>query len=91
MANYSDQLITMQSQVSSEIKEKVLKLGNRSKFICERTIKIKDEALAFDLNIGLPLSEVSCDSLIDSEGNVYNFDVLPIDNLVELVEYINEL
>ena len=83
--------INLQVQVGKDISAKVKKIGGRSKFVCERTIKIKDEALAFDLNIGLPLSEVSCDALIDSEGNVYNFDVLPIDSLVELVEYINEL
>ena len=89
--SYSEQLTNLQEQVSRDIAAKVKSIGNRSKFICERTIKIKDEAFAFDLNIGLPLSEVSCDSLIDSEGNVYNFDVLSIDQLVELVEYINEL
>ena len=89
--SYSEQLINIQTQVSNDIAAKVKAIGKRSKFVCEKTIKIKEDALAFDLNIGLPLAEVSANALIDSEGNLYNFDVLSIDKLVELVEYINEL
>ena len=96
MANYSEQLVTMQEQVSVDISAKVKNIAKYHSRCGEKVVKAKETEYQFQLGTTMGLNvlylyAISLDGLFDEQYNKYPFDTLSIDELVVLVEYINQL
>ena len=74
----------MYNRISDLVSEK----GEESDFSNKMVIKIGDE-LSIDLNDGY-VAEVSDNVLISNDGLEYNFDVISLNDLADLIAYIEE-
>lgn len=78
--------LDLQSEVASKIAELIDKKGKESKTLSCMVLKIKKEEQQFNLDGGRYLTEISKAVLIDNNGYSYNYDVLTLDQLCEIVD-----
>ena len=77
--------LNLKQEVASEIASLIRQHGEDSKHRGERVLKVKD-GQQFNLDGGRYLTEVGSRELIDNLGYSYNYDVLALDQLCEIVD-----
>lgn len=77
--------LNLKQEVASEIASLIRQHGEDSKHRGKRVLKVKD-GQQFNLDGGRYLTEVGSTELIDNLGYSYNYDVLDLDQLCEIVD-----
>jgi len=89
--HYQNKLAEIKRHIASDIHAKILTNGTESEHSHESVIIIEDDNLKFNLDGGRFLTEISTHNLIDNHGYTYSYDVIDLDQLAELTDYINNL
>jgi len=82
---YQNRAKTFRQELVSEISVLIRQQGEKSEFRDEQVLKVKD-VHSFELSGGRDLAEISSTELIDNNGYSYNYDVLTIEQLCEIVD-----
>lgn len=91
MKTYTEQLEDLYEKARVTINEKIRKSKDKSKSYSVKVIKITDEQLMFNLEGGRYLTEISEENLIDNQGYLYNYSVLPYEDFMELADWVKTL
>lgn len=87
--SYSSQLENLVTKATNDVNKCIRKLGDKSDLSHDPTIKIND---VFDIKIeGMTITEVAENNLIDESGYHYDFEVLEVEYLMEIADYISNL
>lgn len=91
MKTFTEQLENLYEIARVEINEKIRKSKDESKSYSVKIIKITDDQLMFNLEGGRYLTEISEENLIDNEGYLYNYCVLPYEDFMELTDWVKTI
>lgn len=86
MGNFVNKYHNLRQQVTSEIASLIRQHGEESRHRNEQVLKIKSDELQFNLDGNRYLTEIGSTELIDNYGNSYNYSVLPLEQLCEIVD-----
>jgi len=89
--HYQNKLAELRRNIASDIHAKILTNGTESAHSNERVIDIVDDNLKYNLDGSRFLTEISTHNLIDNHGYTYSYDVIDLEQLAELTDYINNL
>ena len=89
--HYQNKLAELRRNIASDIHAKIKTNGTDSEYSHETVIGISDDNLKYNLDGGRFLTEISTHNLIDNHGYTYSYDVIDLDQLAELTDYINNL
>jgi len=85
---FTEQLEELEKQAKEKIVLLINTSGEKSDFLSEHCLKITNDDLMFNLQGGRYLKEITREHLVDNKGYLYNYNVLPIDNFLEVVDYL---
>lgn len=87
--SYSSQLESLISKATNDVNKCIKKLGEKSDFSHDLTIKIND---VFDISVdGSTIIEVAENQLIDERGYHYDFTILEVESFLEIADYISNI
>ena len=85
---FTQQLEELTERVEKSIALSVADKGVASEFMRKMAIKVDDDDHAFNLDGGRWLAEVTQHELIDNKGYQYQFNVLSVEDLCSLADYL---
>jgi hypothetical protein len=86
---FISKLQTIQTHAINDIERQVKKMGEESQFSSETILPIPKDVLPIHLEDGRFLSEVGKGYIYDDIGNIYEYDVLSIESLCAIADYLN--
>ncbi len=86
---YSGQLSIIMDEAKAKLSDLVRLHGEDSKFKNEKVIRLKkaDDKVAFNLEGGRYLKEISVNELIDNSGYDYSANAMDCEQFLELVDH----
>lgn len=87
--SYSSQLENLVIKATNDVNKCIRKLGEDSDFLHGQSIKIND---VFDIEIdGRRIIEIGENELVNEYGHHYGFEVLDVQYLMQIADYISNL
>lgn len=87
--SYSSQLENLVTKATNDVNKCIRKLGDESDLTHDPTIKIND---VFDIEIdGRRIVEISENTLINESGYTYGYQILEVESLMKIADYISNL
>ena len=90
MKKYSEKLDKLVDEALTTLQELIIKHGVKSEYKTNKCLCITEEKYKFYLEGGRYLSELHYSEIVDDSGYSYDYSVLPISDLLELVDYLVE-
>jgi len=91
MRNLTNKLIAIVIEAIAELQNLIDIHGVESKYSNTKVLKIEADDFMFNLDGGRYLTEISKGTLIDNQGYVCGHDVLPITDLISLIDHLIEV
>lgn len=91
MKSYTEKLGELWEDATISIDNKISEVGKESKHLNGKRVIIVDMELAFNLDYGRFLTEISKDELIDNMGYIYSYGALSYEDLMELADWVQTL
>lgn len=78
----------LEQEVNARLRYLVEKRGKKSEFSSEKSLKIKEDEMMFNMDGGRYLVEITADRLVDSSGYRYSYDCLSLEQLCKIADNI---
>jgi hypothetical protein len=91
MGKLSNKLVAIVIEAIAELQNHIDIHGVESIHSNTKVLQIEDENFMFNLDGGRYLTEISKGTLIDNQGYVCGHDVLPITDLISLIDHLTEV
>jgi hypothetical protein len=88
---FISKLQTIQTHAINDIERQVKKMGEESQFSSETILPIPRNVMFIPLEDGRILAEVGKGYIYDDIGNIYEYDVLSIESLCAIADYLNNI
>ena len=87
---FAEQLQELTERVQQSISKNVAEKGTTSEFMSKMAVKVDGE-YCYNLDGNRWLVEVTQNELIDNQGYHYSFDVLDLDELCSIADYLDAI